>query len=770
MPAPTTEIERMVVRLVGEGSDFQRMLKEAQSGATAAAAHVQQAATRIEQMGGGLRGFAAQALAGITSLIGGVGLLNNVFKGVQLASEAEKNEIAFGTMLKSVELGKQMVQDLQEFAAATPLNAPDIQQATKTLLQFGTAGADILPTLKMLGDVTGGDAGKFNQLAYAFGQMQSTGRLMGQDLMQMINVGFNPLQEISRKTGKSIGELKQIMEKGGISVQMVKDAFKTATSEGGQFFNLMEKQSKSVGGLFSTMQDDISSALRQVGVDVIELFSLKDAMQEISAAAQSAQKFIADMDPGLKRLLGVAAAIGLAFGAFMLLWPAIGAVVLPILAGIKAAFLFLISPIGIVIALIAGLVAIVVAKFGGVRAVFGMIKAKALEAWEWIKPVRQALVSFFEAAWQKGKEAFDKIWQFVSDTWQKVKDTLGTAGIDWDEIRDGVRDAVLYAEFALDHFQDIAELAWAYAKLQFIVFADTIVHFFTKQLPALLDWFSRNWKEVLETAFNFATAVAKNYFENYGTMLKNMLNLAIKAFQSMGQLGLNLGHNIAELFSNLSGLIKGDIDIKDIWKPLTNGLDMALKDFDISKGMKPLTDGFKSTIKELPNLPQREIGKLEKRLREEFEAKKGALGESWQQFKARKLAEFGVSEAGVEEAKKLAQDSGKAIGESMNKGLKDETKKMDAVLVGSAEALSRIADYREMLAKRISSPEMQPGALPKAGNVNNNFGVENKVAVKVPATQQGKNEAVPVLQDIKSIMEKIAASGGGALKVAGVEE
>ncbi|MBD5421430.1 MAG: tape measure protein, partial [Bacteroides sp.] len=126
----------------------------------------------------------------------------------------------------------------------------------------------VMPMLRAIGDVSMGDAQKFNSLALAFSQMSATGKLMGQDLLQMINAGFNPLSVISEKTGKSIGELKEEMEKGKISVEMVTEAFMDATSEGGKFYQMLEKQGKGMTGAIAQMQGAFDDALNEIGKDV----------------------------------------------------------------------------------------------------------------------------------------------------------------------------------------------------------------------------------------------------------------------------------------------------------------------------------------------------------------------------------------------------------------------------------------------------------------------------------------------------------------------
>jgi tape measure domain-containing protein len=253
--------------------------------------------------------------------------------GVTLAAQAEQMEVAFGTMLKSAEAGKRMVADLQKFAAETPMTMPGLQAATKTLLQFGVEGREVISTLEMLGNVSGGEEGKLQSMALAFGQMRSTGRLMGQDLLQMINVGFNPLQEIARTTGRSVQELKADMEKGRITVDMVKEALRTATGAGGAFQGMMEKQSKTLNGLMSTMEDDTQGFLRAVGKTAIEAFHLKEAIGLVSQTAQAATKVWEEMDGALKFVITTVATMTAATLVLIKTWK-IAAITVGIVVGV----------------------------------------------------------------------------------------------------------------------------------------------------------------------------------------------------------------------------------------------------------------------------------------------------------------------------------------------------------------------------------------------------------------------------------------------------
>jgi tape measure domain-containing protein len=204
------------------------------------------------------------AFSGINSTLGalgigvGIGSLGALAKGIyDITSAAEQTRIQFEVMLGSASKADTMIKQIREFAAATPFETQDLEQATSTMLGFGIAAEDIMPNIKMLGDVAGGNSDKFSRIVYAFSQVSATGRLMGQDLLQLINAGFNPLQTISEKTGIKLSVLKKQMEDGAISAEMVKGAFQIETSEGGRFFGMMEKQSQTLAGRMGTLVDNI---------------------------------------------------------------------------------------------------------------------------------------------------------------------------------------------------------------------------------------------------------------------------------------------------------------------------------------------------------------------------------------------------------------------------------------------------------------------------------------------------------------------------------
>ena len=220
---------------------------------------------RLAGMGGNL--------SGMIGLAGGVGLALGAWRGItgvtRLGAEMEQTKISFEVMLGSADKANKMVNDLNQFANVTPFRNKDLFKNAKLLLNFGIVGNKILPILKTIGDVSGGNKERMNRLSLAYAQTASMGKLMGQDLLQMVNAGFNPLQIISEKTGKSVASLREKMSKGAISAKMVEEAFVIATSKGGKFFGMMEKQSKTASGMFSTLMGKISNLGIKIGTKLM---------------------------------------------------------------------------------------------------------------------------------------------------------------------------------------------------------------------------------------------------------------------------------------------------------------------------------------------------------------------------------------------------------------------------------------------------------------------------------------------------------------------
>ena len=197
-------------------------------------------------------------------LLGGYSIKEFLSSMIRVRGEFQSMQTAIETMVGK-DMAGQLIPQIKELAKISPLTMSDMVGAEKMMLGFNIQAEDTIKYLKAISDISMGESSKFNSLTLAFSQMSAAGKLMGQDLNQMINAGFNPLQIISEKTGKSIATLKDEMSKGAVSAEMVQQAFIDATSAGGKFYNMSENASKTINGQLSMMQDALDSVFNELG-------------------------------------------------------------------------------------------------------------------------------------------------------------------------------------------------------------------------------------------------------------------------------------------------------------------------------------------------------------------------------------------------------------------------------------------------------------------------------------------------------------------------
>lgn len=218
---------------------------------------------------------AATSLAGI-GVAGGAAMAAFIITSSKAAADVEDLGIQFEVLTGSAKTAAELMKTFREEEEKSALNLSDYATAAKTMLAFGASVEGIMPALRMIGDVSMGNSERFGSLALAFAQTTAAGRLMGQEVLQFVNAGFNPLEQISRDTGRSMQDLKKDMEDGAITVDMVKQAFISATSEGGRFYKSIEKGSDTTNAKINKL----GAAVTQLQVSFGTGFNkgLKDAL------------------------------------------------------------------------------------------------------------------------------------------------------------------------------------------------------------------------------------------------------------------------------------------------------------------------------------------------------------------------------------------------------------------------------------------------------------------------------------------------------------
>lgn len=239
-------------------------------------------ADKCNKMTGALSAIAAVQLGSVFTGMAG-GILNMGIASVQAAAQMRQYEIAFQTMLKSAEAGTQMLRDLQQFAAETPFDVPGVVSAGQQLMAFGFKAEEIIPMLTNLGDAASGlglGTEGVSRLAYALGQMQTSGKLNAQDMMQLTSAGISAWDMLAQAAGKTVAEMKDLCSKGAIDSKAAVQTIVAGMNE--QFGGMMAKTSDEVAGLLANIEETAGNTSAAVGKYLTEAFNIKGILKDVS--------------------------------------------------------------------------------------------------------------------------------------------------------------------------------------------------------------------------------------------------------------------------------------------------------------------------------------------------------------------------------------------------------------------------------------------------------------------------------------------------------
>ena len=327
--------------------------------------------------------------------------------------EFEQSQANMRTLMNgNAEAADALLSKIRSYGKSTVYDTSGLVNAQKTMMAFGLEADTAFKSLQHIGDIALGDSQKMQSLALAFAQAQSTGKLMGQDLMQMINAGFNPLEVISQRTGKSIATLKDEMSKGTISAQMVAQAFQWATEEGGRFYQGAETAAQTVSGRIAKMRDT---------VDEWKL-SLFEATGGLTAYVAEVGKMIAQFAPlgplvgktfDWMRIAGVKAFTELKIGGHTL---QVRLRAISIAAVQSGGMLKLMGAMGKAACRAIGVAIMNIPIIGWLAAGIAAIMALFTLLWQKCEGFRIVVFTIWEAI----KAVFSGIWEVVTDVWAAI--------------------------------------------------------------------------------------------------------------------------------------------------------------------------------------------------------------------------------------------------------------------------------------------------------------------------------------------------------------
>lgn len=465
--------KKIRVEITGESKSLERACSNAEKSISGISASCKKASDSVKRLNDTM-----QALGGIElgSIVGDVAgkIAGMGLSCIKASAQMRQYEIAFQTMLKSADAGTKILKDLQKFAADTPFDVPGVVESAQQLVAFGFAADEVIPTLRTLGDAAAG-LGKstegVQQLAYALGQIKTSGTLKTEDINQLTNAGIGAWEMLAQASGKSISEIKDMTAKGMIDSLTAVEVLTNGINKA--YGGMMEKTSKEITGLVSNIEETVGNTSVVIGKYMIDAFDIKGILQGVSdnlgnvstklTEAQEAGKSFSEAirecvpAPVLVALGGLATVLG-------------GAVVAAMVAATASVYGFIAATLPISGPIIAAGAAIG-AVCAGIALYWDEIKAATIVTWNAIAGAIKAAVNSFLGVVFKGVEqvafALGKIGKALNiDTSEidKLHDTVDAGAIKaFDEAAAGLEQLSLNANKYEDALRAIREQQQAVA-------------------------------------------------------------------------------------------------------------------------------------------------------------------------------------------------------------------------------------------------------------------------------------------------------------------
>lgn len=628
------EVERLVVRLTGDGSQYQTMLQEARTSTQAAATQIAQSVSRVEASASNLTGVLSGAIGLLGSLGFGAWLREGLGEWQTAEDTALKLEAAIRSNGRAVE---STMASYNEFATEmeriTVLGDDTILAALRTAESF---------------NLTGDAAERVTQNAIAM-NAAATGSVQGFESLIRITAALERGDiQTAMSMARMVPQLRGIRDQSEFvakAQQLIASGMATATAE-----------ANSSSGAIKQLKNAYGNLMEEVGKVVAE--TIAPIVAGVKATVEWFQKLPGPVKEGIV-VIAILTAVAVAFWGAMIL----GAKIFNVLTGGVLILLGVLVTAGLAIS---GWVI----SIGGVKSAWDAVKETVSRLYNWLLPIFRAIGGVGAAIWNRIVVAATKVWELIVRGWNAVKTFLsgilggifGDFTLTWDDIRRGAAIAFIAVEFYLDNIGSIFEFTWLGIRLGWEVTTSFILHFFQTVVPAVLTYFSNNWRAIFVDAFTLVTVGFQNLLRNAETV----------------------GRSIPRLLAR-------QIRLDDInWTPLLTG--------------------FQRTVGRLV-IPQRVISENERRLRTEFEAMGNNLMERWDEFRERRLQEiFSETEATAQANRPNPITPMLTTAQEVTR----EIQRWDAAARFSAESFQRIQEYADRIRGGASPQAARGGGEPIA--------------------------------------------------------
>ena len=423
--AETSDIDRGMDKAAESINKLGKAANSAGRDFDASANRIQQSAKRARDSIGGMvsamNGLAAAATVGAIGSVAS-GIVSMGVSAIKASAQMKQYEIAFSTMLGSAEKGKKMLADLQKFAAETPFDVQGVTKAAQQLLAFGFNAKEIIPTLRTLGDTAAGlgkSAEGVQQIAYALGQIKTSGTLKTQDMNQLTTAGIGAWEMLAEAAGKSITEIKEMTEKGMIDSATAIEVITQGMND--SFGGMMAKTAEEITGLWSNVTETAETAQATIGTYLADSLDVKGVLKTVA-------KEIGEVTDALAKAQGAGKSFREALQE---------AVPAPLIAAVGALSAVigtaLVASAVAATTAMAGLIGMSLPVIGAVMAIGAAISLVALY-WDDIAEAGAAAMAAVEQVVQEGFAAFASIATRAMEA--ALSDVLwfadkGASGIEW---------------------------------------------------------------------------------------------------------------------------------------------------------------------------------------------------------------------------------------------------------------------------------------------------------------------------------------------------
>lgn len=244
-------IGEIAVNLVARTTGFDSGLKQASASISTFAASAGRAAGTLASMVGIAGGF------------GGMGW------AVKLATEAETATVAINTMTGSLAVTRDMIAEINKFAAVTPFEPAELRAGAQALLAYGFSAGEVMPALKTLGDISAGTGRRLIEFINIVGKVRDRGKLTAETLNEFGIRAASIMEPLARVLGVSREEVVKLASAGEISFADLQKALQMLTTEGGLYFDAMAKQAETLAGRWSTLTGNVGQLAENIGAILV---------------------------------------------------------------------------------------------------------------------------------------------------------------------------------------------------------------------------------------------------------------------------------------------------------------------------------------------------------------------------------------------------------------------------------------------------------------------------------------------------------------------